>query len=139
MKSKQELYDFMNNNSLAVVSTVTAEGNPSAAIVGFGQTKELELLISTDNTTRKYKNLQTNPRVAVAIGGTTPETIQLEGTARELKEDELDVVRDNYWQKNPHAKAYSDNPNNRYFIITPTWIRFTDLRTNPWSITELTF
>lgn len=139
MKSKQELYDFLNSNSLAVVSTVTAEGMPSAAIVGFGQTKDLELLISTDTATRKYKNLQKNQHVAVAVGGTTPETIQLEGIARELKDDELDVVRDNYWQKNPHAKTYSENPNNRYFIITPTWLRFTDLRTNPWSITELTF
>lgn len=139
MKTTEELYEFLNSYQLAVVSTVNPEGLPSAAIIGFGQTKELELIFGTDNTTRKYKNLSHDKHVAFAIGGETPETIQYEGIARELDQSELDIVRDNYWNKNPHAAARSKIPTQRYFIVKPTWLRYTDIRTTPWDITERTF
>jgi general stress protein 26 len=139
MKTTEELYDFLADNQLMVVSTVTDTGRPNAAIVGFGQTKDLQILFGTDNSSRKYRNLQKDPHVAITIGGTTPETIQLEGIARELTEDELDLVRENYWKKNPFAKKHHENPGQRYFIVTPKWLRYTDLRSEPWDITERSF
>lgn len=139
MKSREQIYEFLNSYNLGVVSTIDEAGLPNAAIVGFGQTKDLQILIGTDNSTRKYKNLQSNPHVAFTVGGETAETIQYEGTARELSPEELHIVRENYWQKNPHAEAHSKNPGERYFIITPTWIRYTDLRVDPWDVTELRF
>jgi uncharacterized protein YhbP (UPF0306 family) len=139
MKSREEIYDFMNNCTLGVISTINPSGLPNSAIVGFGQTKDLEILIGTDNSSRKYTNLKQNSHVAFTIGGETAETIQIEGNARELKAEELQLVSDNYWQKNPHAKVHHKNPGERYFIITPTWIRYTDLRVNPWAVTELKF
>lgn len=129
----------MNSYTLGVISTVSEDKMPHAAIVGFGQTEGLEILFGTDNSSRKYKNLRDNPHVAFVIGGETAETIQLEGIARELNLDELDIVRQNYWQKNPHAEGHHKNPGERYFIVTPTWIRYTDLRADPWDITELKF
>jgi uncharacterized protein YhbP (UPF0306 family) len=139
VKSKKELYEFLNSYELATISTISPKGLPSAAIIGFGQTKDLELLFSTDNTSRKYKNLSLNPHVAFAIGGETAETIQYEGIARKLEESELDIVRNNYWQKNPHAEEYHKIPTDRCFIVKPTWIRYTNLRANPWDITEIRF
>jgi len=94
-------------------------------------------LFGTDNSSLKYKNLQADPHVAFVIGGETNETVQIEGTARELKPEELVLVSENYWQKNPHAEVHHKNTGERYFIITPTWIRYTDLRVEPWDITEL--
>ena len=131
MKSAEQINDFLNHYKLAVVSTVNEKGLPNAAIVGFGQTKNQELLFGTDNTSRKYKNLSKNQNVAFTFGGETPETIQYEGLARELSESELDLVRKNYWQKNPYAEKQHNNPAYRYFIVTPTLVRYTDLRTNP--------
>ena len=75
------------------------------------------MLIGTDNSTCKYKNLRINPHIAFVIGGETAETIQLEGTAREPKPEELDIVSQNYWQKNPHAEVHHTNPGERYFIV----------------------
>lgn len=137
MKNREEIYDFMNSYLHGVISTLNKDGLPNSAIVGFGQTKDLCILIGTDNTSRKYTNMQRDAHVAFTIGGTTAETIQLEGNARELKPEELQLVSDNYWRKNPHAKVHHKNPGERYFIITPTWIRYTDLRVDPWSITEI--
>ncbi len=139
MKSREQLYEFMNSCTLGVISTVSEDKLPHSAIVGFGQTKDLKVLFGTDNSSLKYKNLQSDPHVAFVIGGENAETIQLEGIARELKPEELDVVRQNYWQKNPRAEVHHKNVGERYFIITPTWIRYTDLRVEPWDITELKF
>lgn len=139
MKSHEEIYAFLQAYQIGVISTVSPQGLPNAAIVGFGQTKDLAILFGTDNTSRKYHNLKTNPQLAFTVGGKTAETVQLEGTARELAADELHLVSEHYWRKNPHAKSYHQNPTNRYFIITPRWLRYTDLRTDPWDITELSF
>jgi uncharacterized protein YhbP (UPF0306 family) len=137
MKSHEEIYDFMNSYKLCVISTINEDGLPNAAIVGFGQTKDLQILFGTDNSSRKYRNLKLNSQVAFTIGGETSETIQLEGRARELSPDELDIVSKNYWQKNPHAEIHHKNPGERYFIVEPNWIRYTDLRQDPWDITEI--
>jgi uncharacterized pyridoxamine 5'-phosphate oxidase family protein len=139
MKSAEQIYDFLDHYKLAVVSTVNEKGLPNAAIVGFGQTKNLELLFGTYNTSRKYKNLSKNQNVAFTVGGETGETIQYEGHARELSESELELVRKNYWHKNPYAEKQHNNPTHRYFIVTPTSVRYTDIRVNPWDITELKF
>jgi general stress protein 26 len=106
MKSKDQLYDFMNSYGLGVLSSIKDDGSPSAAIVGFGQTKELNILFGTSNISQKYNNLKANPKVAFTIGGNSAETIQLEGLARELTDDELNLVRNNYWTKNPRAEAH---------------------------------
>ncbi len=134
----KDFYAFMNRQSLGVISTVDANGNPEAAVVGFGQTEKLELVFGTDNTTRKYANLQSNTRVAFVIGWSDEGTIQYEGVVRELRDDELDIVRNSYWKKTPRAEKFGTETN-RYFIVTPTWIRFTALNTKPWTISELRF
>jgi pyridoxine/pyridoxamine 5'-phosphate oxidase len=139
MNLKDYIYNFLNVHPLAVMSTVQANGGPQAAVVGFGQTKDLEILIGTYNSSRKYKNLTMNSAVALVIGWDNGETIQYEGNARKLRSDELDLIRDNYWVKNPQAEAYHQNSGERYFIITPTWIRYTDLKVEPWDIKELKF
>lgn len=139
MKTTLELHDFLNNSPHGVISTVNADGLPNATLVGFGQTKELELLFGTSNNSRKYENLLTNPHVAFTAGAQSPETIQFEGIARELDKSEMDLVRDNYWKKNPHAEVHSKNPDERYFIVKPTWIRYTDLRVDPWDVQDFKF
>lgn len=139
MKTHDQIYEFMNSYQLGALSTVNNNSLPEVAIIGFGQTKDLELVFGTDSTSRKYKNLQQNPRVAFAIGGITPETIQYEGVAREILPSELAIIRDNYWRKTPRAEAYHKNPTQRYFMVMPTWIRYTDVRATPWDITELPF
>ncbi|HUA13468.1 MAG TPA: pyridoxamine 5'-phosphate oxidase family protein [Candidatus Sulfotelmatobacter sp.] len=138
MGTKEDLFAFLNSHMLAVVSTVDPSGAPEAAVVGFGQTKDLELVFGTENTSRKYKNIMGNPRVAFVIGWSDA-TVQYEGTARELSVEELQIIKDNYWKKNPRVKSRNVNPKERYFLVKPTWIRYTDLKTKPWNIQELKF
>ncbi|HTE22030.1 MAG TPA: pyridoxamine 5'-phosphate oxidase family protein [Candidatus Limnocylindria bacterium] len=139
MDKKSFILDFISQQSLATVSTVTPDGKPEAAVIGFGQTKDLEIIFGTDNSTRKYQNLQTNPSVALVIGWSKGQTVQLEGEATELASGDLQLVKDNYWAKSPDAQKFHANPGQRYFIVRPTWARYTDLSQDPWKIIELKF
>jgi uncharacterized pyridoxamine 5'-phosphate oxidase family protein len=139
MYNSEKFYEFMNAHKLCVISTISADGRPEAAVVGFGQTKNLEIIIGTDNTSRKYQNLTRDPRVAFAIGSDNGETMQYEGKAREIQADDMHVVEENYLKKSPETAKYRQEPTNRYFIVTPTWIRLTDIKANPWNILEQKF
>lgn len=66
----------MNNTPLTVISTVNADGKPEAAVIGFGQTKNLENVLGTSNTSRKYANIQRDPHIALAIGWEGGKTIR---------------------------------------------------------------
>jgi hypothetical protein len=84
----EQLYAFMNGESLAGLSTVTANCEPGAALVGFAVTPLLEIIFDTVKSSRKYPNLKANPRMAWVIGCTTEVTVQFEGLAEELTGEE---------------------------------------------------
>jgi uncharacterized pyridoxamine 5'-phosphate oxidase family protein len=136
---QEDFYHFLNNFKLAVISTIHEDGRPESAVIGFGQTPDLRIIFGTDNTSRKYQNLSRDDRVAFTIGGPNAETVQYEGTAREMTTDELELVDEYYLKKTPESAKFRDSPTNRYFIVTPSWLRYTDLKLNPWNIQELKF
>lgn len=79
MDHKKFLYNFMRKHSIGVLSTVSPEGNPEAAVIEFGETKDLQLIFDTIDTFRKYQNLKNNPLVAFVVGWDENRTIQYEG------------------------------------------------------------
>ena len=111
-----------------VLSTVNQEGQPESAVVGFGETDDLELIFGTSQLSRKAKNISQNDRVAVVIGWTNEGTLQYEGTARLLTGSEAEKYAEIYYQKSPGSRRYRDDPNERYFLITPGWLRFSQLQ-----------
>ena len=139
MDKKAFMLDFISQRGLATISTVDKNGKPEAAVIGFGQTENLEIIFGTDNASRKYQNIVANPSVALVIGWDDSRTVQLEGVARELTPDDLQLVKDTYWRKTPAAEKYHDDKGERYFLVKPTWIRYTDLSKKPWEVIELTF
>jgi general stress protein 26 len=139
MDKQHKILDFIKTKELMVISTVSSDGRPEAAVVGFGQTDSLHLIFGTSNTSRKYRNLKTDPHVACVIGWDDSRTVQLEGTAREISGDEEQRYCDMYYTKSPAALRFKDMPDERHFLIEPTWIRYTDDATEPWTIIEITF
>ncbi len=135
----QLILDFIRKHKLAVLSTVSSEGNPEAAAIGFGETDDLELIFHTSINFRKYANLQKSGKVAFVIGWDEAMTVQYEGTARELSVDDLEKCKEMYFEKNPAARKWTDKPDIRFFKVIPRWIRYTDLNTRPWTIHELAF
>lgn len=137
MDKKLFLLDFIKKQSLATISTISTDIKPEAAVIGFGQTENLEIIFGTDILSRKYNNIKHNPSVAIVIGWDDSRTVQYEGLASELTSNDLQLVRENYWSKNPDAEKYHKNEGQKYFIVKPNWIRYTDLSKEPWEIIVL--
>lgn len=126
------VYEFLQRHTLALVSTVTANNRPEAAVVEFSALESLELIFDTYTVFRKYQNLQQNPYVAVVVGWDKHITVQYEGRAIELDQPELSIYRDVHLRKFPEAIAFEQYAGMKYFKIVPHMIRYTDLSEFPW-------
>ncbi|MCH7641273.1 pyridoxamine 5'-phosphate oxidase family protein [Patescibacteria group bacterium] len=115
---------------MGVISTVTLDGKPEAAVMVISQTDNFELIFQTPNDSRKYQNLKKNPNVAVAFGFDLEEfiTVQFEGIAREVKGDEIDECRKIHVAKNPKSADYAYLPENKYFKVNPRWMTYLDFK-----------
>jgi uncharacterized protein YhbP (UPF0306 family) len=129
--------DFIKGHDLAVLATVTHDFLPQASVMGFTVLEDLELVIGTFRSSRKYSNLQKNPRVALVIGWHGGKTVQYEGQAQELVGDELIQFKDKYLESMPTAAKYVPATDAVYYKISPKWIKFTDASRNPWHIVEI--
>jgi len=65
---RDELLRFLRKHKLGVLSTVSAAGEPEAAVVGVAFTDELEIVFDTLETTRKAANLRRSPKIAFVVG-----------------------------------------------------------------------
>jgi|SRR3989344_3346379 len=136
---KKLIREFIRKHTLAVISTVTDQNTPEAAVIEFGDTDTLELIFDTFSTYRKYNNLQHNTHVAFVIGWDENITVQYEGKAYELVGEEQKTYKQIYFAKNPKAKKWEKKPEIRYFKVIPQWIRYSNLNVDPWEIHEVTF
>lgn len=138
--TKQQILSFFKSKKHAVISTCGANNQPEAALIGFGETESLELIFGTYSTSRKYKNIYENDRVAFVIGWEDDYiTVQYEGVAQEIFDQELEKYVEVYHQKVPSAIVYKSHPDQVYFKVIPSWIRYSDLSGEEEKITEFTF
>jgi general stress protein 26 len=138
---KQKIVAFLDSHNLGVISTVHKEKDgPESALVGVANTESLDLVFGTANTTRKYQNIQANPHISFVVGWDAQVgSVQYEGVARELAKDEAPPYIEIMTTRNPYSKKFAEDPHQRYFLVTPTWIRLIDNAGTPPDIYELTF
>ena len=137
---KQDVLVFLQTVVHAVIATSSKDGTTEAAFIGLAQTDRFELIFGTYNTSRKYKNLRENTRVSFVV--TSPDelvTVQIDGTAYELDDKEKDPYVATYLEKIPSAKIFSIHPEQSYWKVIPTWMRYTDVRGEKEIIEEFTF
>ena len=139
MDKKKQILEFIRQNRLAVVSTIDSkESRPEAALVVYSETENLELIFATFSDSRKYENLQKNQKVALVIGGWDEDiTVQYEGIAKELEGADVEEYRKIHLAKNPESEEYAYDEKQRFFKVTPTWIRYSDLTKEPPEIFEI--
>src|SRR3989344_5219382 len=132
-EAKKRIMDFMKENMLAIISTIDIGGNkPESAVVAFAENPSFELIFGTSNTTRKNKNLQKNPNVSFVISWDSETgTVQYEGVAKELSDEQSPAYSAILAAKNPRAAKFIQRKDQRYFLVKPTWIRILDMTKNP--------
>ncbi len=137
--TSNQILDFLKSHYLMVISSTSDEGTSQSALVGFGQTDKLEIIFGTSINSRKAKNITSNPKVSIVIGWDNIGTLQYEGIAKLLIGKEVNKYSELYFSKSPGARKYKDDKNEGYFLVTPKWIRLTDVTKNPWKVDELNF
>jgi uncharacterized pyridoxamine 5'-phosphate oxidase family protein len=129
---QENIFHFIHDKRLAVMATVHPDNSLEAAVIQFAVTENLEIIFNTFSTYRKYVNLQKNPAVALVFGGEEKITVQYEGVARECFGNEREKVKTLFLQKYPKAGKWDNYPQTRWFVVTPKWIRYSDLRNDIW-------
>jgi len=127
--NRAELLAFLREQRYAVEASVSAVGQPQAAVVGVVVTDEFEIVFDTLGTTRKMANLRANPRIALAIGSLQAgeeRGVQYEGLADEPRGVELARVQELYFAKFPEGRARLAWPGITYVRVRPTWLRYSD-------------
>lgn len=122
-----EVTKFLNQHETCVLATVDSNGQPQAATVGFSHADDMSILIGTNKSSRKYQNLKNNSKVAIVVGFEGAVTFQYEGVAEEKDTEEISERIEKHFQKVPMAKKFAEESGQTWFIIKPTWLRYSDL------------
>ena len=136
---RDRILAFLASQPHGVVSTVHADGSVESALVAFSETPELCVTFGTLEDTRKFANILREPRVALVVTDNEHFQVQLEGRARITSGDEHERCKQQHVAKNPKSAKYADAPGQRFIVVEPTWIRFTDRTTDPSLVEELRF
>ncbi|MGW0555625.1 pyridoxamine 5'-phosphate oxidase family protein [Streptomyces sp. NPDC002926] len=134
---RDELMWFLRRYKLAVQATVTPDGAPQAAVVGFAVSDELEIVFDTVETTRKCLDLRADPRIALVIGWDDAITVQLEGVADFPTGPELERIQQCYFAAYPDGRDRLTWPGITHVRVRPTWVRYSDFTQDPPHIVEL--
>ena len=140
MPTRQELLDFMRSHAMAVQASVTSEGAPQAAVVGFVVNDRFEIFFDTLDSTRKVENLRGNARIALVIGGLAgdeEQTVQYEGLADEPRGAELETLKALYFRVFPEGRERQGWPGLTYVRTRPLWLRYSDFDQVPPLVVEL--
>lgn len=126
-----DVKQFLDQFHECVIASVGDAMQPEAATVGLSCDENFTFMIATNQSTRKAKNLQSNQKVAIVVGFDGPKTVQIEGAAQIVDKDNFNSRIQLHLDWVPSAKAYDSEPDQTYYLITPTWLRFTDYTKSP--------
>jgi general stress protein 26 len=137
--SRVDLLDFIRDQSLAVVASVSDAGAPEAAVVGVAVNDPFEVVFDALTSSRKARNFRARPNAALVIGGMAPgdeRTVQYEGTADEPTLQDLELLKEFYFRRFPEGRQRSGLPGLTYLRLRPAWIRFSDYNQDPPLVVE---
>jgi heme iron utilization protein len=132
--SSQMLQELFAAQRSAVLAT-TENGQPYLSLMAFATTSDLQyLLVATYRATRKYRNIEADPRVALLVDNRTNQPTDAEqamavtalGAAKEVGAAEKDRFLQIYLAKHPHLEKFVTSPEcalievevERYFVVS---------------------
>jgi heme iron utilization protein len=116
----EDLHGLFTAQPLAVLST-SEDGQPYSSLIAFASTDDIrDLVFVTNRSTRKFTNLEHDPRVSLLIDDRSNEVsdfhaamaVTATGRAREISDKEKERVRflKLYLGKHPHLEEFALSP-----------------------------
>jgi len=115
---KEILLELCSSQKLGVLGTHQG-GQPYGSLVAFAATSDLKnLVFATTRATRKFANLQSDPRVFMALDNRSNRVADFRkavaatalGRAREVRGKEREKLAKMYLAKHPHLKEFVTSP-----------------------------
>lgn len=129
----KEILELANAARFMTISTTGEGGSPNAATVEFGLYGH-KIVFDTFNNSRKYANIQRDNRVALVMMPDMDSSIDMEGRAEPIGDEELHAAQEAYFEKVPEARKWANLPNVVFFVVSVDWARCTDVSVSPWKI-----
>ncbi|HYS26199.1 MAG TPA: pyridoxamine 5'-phosphate oxidase family protein [Vicinamibacterales bacterium] len=136
-----ELLTFLRAHRYAVEASVSRNSGVQAAVVGIAVLDTFEIVFDTLATSRKARNLEEDPRVALVIGGLSDDeqsSVQYEGVADRPAGAELRDIQEHYFHVFPDGRDRLAWPNLIHLRVRPQWMRYSDFAVDPPLIVEMT-
>jgi ribonuclease HI len=135
--NKNQILNFIKKEQFAVISTVNVNGSPESALVAFSQTDDPFIILGTNVSTRKVDNLRTNKQVAIVFGFKPPISVQINGEAEILLNQEAEPYIKKHLKKYPQAIKYAHNPDQVWIRVKLLRMQHVDITTGQKQILEL--
>lgn len=138
-QSKDELLRLSRQRYIATLSTASGDGQPQSSPMRYTVTDDFEIVMGTLRTSRKFANIERNPKVAVLIWDSLF-SIQIDGLFDQPTGTELVRLQDCFDNEYPlEARIRAGRPAHAYFRIKPVWARYSDFMDEPARVLTLDF
>ena len=133
--------DLLTKERVCVLSVVLADGTPHAAALHYSQQIDpVKLFIQTYPTVKTQAILESGgtAKAAVVVGFNEQDflTLQMRGIVKIVSDQvKLAEIYKIHYAKHPEAEKYK-SPRTIFLEFTPTWWRYSDLKTDPETIIE---
>ena len=101
-------------------------------------TDQAEIVFDTSRSSRKYRNIAADTRIALVIGLDDEVTVQAEGIADLPRGAELRRCTEAYFAQFPDGRQRATDPDIVHFRVRLTWLRYSDYRPDSIAIEEST-
>jgi len=125
-----DLLGFLRRQRFGVISSVSPDGQPQAAVVGLAFTDEGEAVFDTVGSSRKARNLRRDPRASLVIWE-GERTVQMEGRVDEPAGAERDAIVKVYLAAFPAGVERLRWEGITHFRFRPSWVRDSDFGAGP--------
>jgi len=121
-----------------------ASANPvtgvQAAVIGIAVLESFEIVFDTLAASRKARNFEEDPRIALVIGGMHGEeqSVQYEGVVDRPAGAQLQELQEQYFRVFPDGRDRLSWPGLIHLRVRPRWLRYSDFSVNPPLIVEMT-
>lgn len=140
---KEKILAFLQTQHHGVIATNSPDSSsPESALVAISETEDLEIVFGTSIKSRKYQNILKNPHVAFVVAVADDEkriSVQFEGKAIVVEGKERDVLVEGHVKKNPGSAKYLSDPDQKFFKVSPHWIRYSDFNATPLEVWEISY
>ena len=136
--TREQVNDWLREQELCVFSSLDATGAPMSATVAFSVTVDGNLIVGTDENSRKSKNIDRDGRVAMTITDQNRRiTVQLQGMAKKIPQEVFErTYEQEHYRLRPKSLPFKDEPGQCHILITPYHIKYSDVGAKPWAVTE---